>query len=61
MALANAVVVHFSVSAKRNTAVLTPASTGYQLGPGRRSKYCGWASMGLVTIVSRVPVTTPGR
>jgi hypothetical protein len=54
-------VTNFTVRIRKNAAVNTAARTGVQPGPGRRTTYCGVASIGDVTMVSRRPVTAPGR
>ena len=50
-----------TVNERKKPAVPTAATRWLQLGPGMMARYCGRASTGLVTMVSRSPVTVPGR
>ena len=50
-----------TVSSRKKAAVKTAASTCVQLGPGIWMTYCGVASIGVVTSVSRPPVGALGR
>jgi hypothetical protein len=50
-----------TVSRRKKAAVKTAARTCIPPGPGMRMTYCGSASIGEVTMVSRPPVGAFGR
>ena len=57
----SATATNLTVSSMKKAAVKTAARNGVQPGRAARSTYCGAASIGDVTIVSRRPVGASGR